>query len=332
MQLVQRAEHRLITNPVYRTTSNEIWAITSYFNPVSYRSRLENYHRFRAHLNAPLLTVELGYGKSFELRPRDADLLVQLQTDQVMWQKERLLNVALQELPDQCRLIVWLDCDILFERPDWLELSVEALQESVLIQPYSVVYDLKHDMHASDPIQGNVLMERESMAWRICNGSIDYSCTSTSMLGHYSPGHAWAVHRDAVERSGFYDAMILGSGDFAMAMAAIGRHNDIVSSYGMNTHQVKHYVAWSKKWHRAISNRIGVVEGGLRHLWHGHLEDRGYDRRYALLDQFAFDPYTDIEIDANGCWCWSSDKRGLHEYVKRYFRSRKEDGPAGHNL
>lgn len=311
---------------MHRTTSNEIWAITSYFNPIGYRSRLENYHKFREHLNAPLLTVELGHGRSFELKSRDADLLVQLHTDQIMWQKERLLNLALQELPDQCRRIVWLDCDILFERPDWLELAVEALDESVLIQPYSVVYDLKQGIDVSNPLQGNVLMQRESMAWKICNGSIDYDSTSTSMLGHYSPGHAWAVHRAAVECSGFYDAMILGSGDFAMAMAAVGRQDDIVTSYGMNPHQAKHYLAWSKKWHRAIKNRIGVVDGGLCHLWHGHLEDRGYDRRYASLDQFAFDPYTDIEIDPNGCWRWSSDKRELHEYVKSYFQSRKEDG------
>ena len=307
----------------------ELWAITSYFNPVGYRTRLENYHIFRRYLNIPLLTVELSFHGCFELTRNDADILVQIHEGDVMWQKERLLNIALQKLPDQCKYIVWLDCDIVFEREDWLEANVEALHNSVLIQPYSIVYDLKQGTDVSDTLQGNVLMQRESMAWKICHGTIDFDSTSTSMLGHYSPGHAWAVHRAAVEPSGFYDAMILGSGDFAMAMAAVEHYDDIVRSYGMNASQAKHYLTWSKKWSQAINGRIGVVEGGLRHLWHGHMEDRGYGRRYASFKQFAFDPYTDIKVGANGCWCWSSDKPELHAYCRKYFESRKEDGHRG---
>jgi hypothetical protein len=270
--------------------------------------------------------VELSFNGCFELNKNDADVLVQIHEGDVMWQKERLLNIALQELPDHCKIVMWLDCDIIFEREDWFESNLEALRENVLIQPYSTVYDLKQGIDASDTLQGNVLMQRESMAWKICNGTIDYESTSTSMLGHYSPGHAWAIHRNAVEPSGFYDAMILGSGDFAMAMAAVERYHDIVDSYGMDSAQAKHYLAWSKKWSGVIKGRIGVVEGGLRHLWHGHLEDRGYDSRYASLRQFDFDPYTDIEIGAKGCWCWNSEKPKLHEYLRKYFESRKEDG------
>ncbi len=307
----------------------ELWAITSYFNPVGYRTRLENYHTFRRHLPIPLLTVELSFTGGFELTTHDADVLVQIQEGDVMWQKERLLNLALHALPEQCTCVMWLDCDVVFEREDWIAANVEALKESVLIQPYSIVYDLKQGIDVSDTLQGNVLMHRESMAWKMCNKALDFDSTSTSMLGHYSPGHAWAGHRDAVEQSGFYDAMILGSGDFAMAMAAVDHSDDIVRSYGMNVSQAQHYLAWSKQWRRAIQGGIGVVEGGLRHLWHGHLEDRGYDRRYASLAPFAFDPYTDIEVGSQGCWCWSSDKPELHANVRKYFESRKEDGHQG---
>jgi hypothetical protein len=307
----------------------ELWAITSYFNPVGYRTRLDNYHIFRRYLNIPLLTVELSFHGSFELTRNDADILVQIHEGDVMWQKERLLNIALHKLPDQCKYIMWLDCDIVFEREDWLASTVEALHNSVLIQPYSIVYDVQQGTDVSDTLPGNVLMQRESMAWKICHGTIDFDSTSTSMLGHYSPGHAWAVQRAAVEQSGFYDAMILGSGDFAMAMAAVEHHDDIVRSYGMNASQAKHYLTWAKKWRQAIHGSIGVVAGGLRHLWHGHMEDRGYGRRYASFTQFAFDPYTDIKVGANGGWCWSSDKPELHAYCRKYFESRKEDGHQG---
>jgi hypothetical protein len=94
----------------------------------------------------------------------------------------------------------------------------------------------------------------------------------------------------------------------------------------MNSSQAKHYLNWSKKWSRVIKGRIGVVEGRIRHLWHGHLEDRGYGSRYVSLPQFDFDPYTDIVVGANSCWYWNSDKPELHEYIRKYFESRKEDG------
>ena len=89
-------------------------AITCYFNPVGYRRRLENYRIFRQRLKAPLVTVELSFGGGFHLSSQDADILVQLRSPSILWQKERLLNVALKS-PGRCNKVAWLDCDILFE-------------------------------------------------------------------------------------------------------------------------------------------------------------------------------------------------------------------------
>ena len=50
-----------------RPAVDGLWAITSYFNPVSYRSRRENYRLFRERLPVPIVTVELAYGADFEL-------------------------------------------------------------------------------------------------------------------------------------------------------------------------------------------------------------------------------------------------------------------------
>src|SRR5450759_1082712 len=73
-----------------------LWAITSYFNPVGYRRRLSNFRIFRERLKVPLVVVELTYGSDFELQEQDADILIQLRGGAVLWQKERLLNLALQ--------------------------------------------------------------------------------------------------------------------------------------------------------------------------------------------------------------------------------------------
>lgn len=134
------------------------------------------------------------------------------------------------------------------------------------------------------------------------------------------------IHRDALEGIGLYDGMILGSGDLGIAMAAIGRFDDIVLTYEMNPAQAKHYLAWAGRFYEIVNGSVGVIEGEIYHLWHGELEDRGYSLRYSRLKRFDFDPFKDITIDEKGFWRWNSNKTDLHEYVMSYFQSRNEDG------
>src|SRR6516165_1424185 len=109
-----------------------LWAITSYFNPSGYRNRLENYRLFREHLAVPLVTVEWAHDGCFALGPEDADVLVQVSGGDVLWQKERLLNVALRHLPDECDSVAWLDCDVIFDNEAWPVLASEALHHDAV--------------------------------------------------------------------------------------------------------------------------------------------------------------------------------------------------------
>ena len=62
-------------------------------------------------------------------RSDDADLLVQLRGGDVLWQKERLLNLGLKTLPDGCDKVAWIDGDVLFARPDWAAETARLLEE-----------------------------------------------------------------------------------------------------------------------------------------------------------------------------------------------------------
>ena len=84
-------------------------------DPAGYQRRKANYHVFRDRLRLPLLTVEWSQTGQFALGPADAELLIQLDGGDVMWQKERLLNVAIAHLPPQCTHVAWLDCDLIFD-------------------------------------------------------------------------------------------------------------------------------------------------------------------------------------------------------------------------
>ena len=69
---------------------------------------------------ANLLVVELAFGdEEFELEP--GENILQLRGGGVMWQKERLLNIAIEQLPADCTKVAWLDNDLIFDDPRWLE-------------------------------------------------------------------------------------------------------------------------------------------------------------------------------------------------------------------
>ena len=90
----------------------KLWAITCLFNPAGFRIRTDNYRIFRQQLRLPLLTVELAFEGGFELAEGDADILVQRRGGARLWQKERLLNIALEHLPDDCDAVVAVDADV----------------------------------------------------------------------------------------------------------------------------------------------------------------------------------------------------------------------------
>ncbi len=145
---------------------NELWAVTAYFNPVGYRRRRANYNLFRKHLRLPLATVELAYGGEFELGASDADILIRIRGQDVMWQKERLLNLAIEALPPSCSKVVWLDADLIFEEADWPERTARLLDRHPLVQPFSHAVLTDADWRPGDALPGDAVV-LQAVAHRI---------------------------------------------------------------------------------------------------------------------------------------------------------------------
>ena len=125
--------------------SSDLFVITSYFNPAGYETKRANFKKFVRGIEvagANLLVAELAFGDTpFELAP--GEHVLQLRASDVMWQKERLLTIAVERLPPSCRKVAWLDCDVLFENPDWLSQTADALEHYVIVQPFSRAIHLK---------------------------------------------------------------------------------------------------------------------------------------------------------------------------------------------
>ncbi len=308
------------------TVDAGVWAVTVYFNPMGYARRRANYRLFRARLNAPLVAVELAYGADFDLGPGDADILVQLRGRDVMWQKERLLNVAVQALPATCRRVVAVDCDVIFEADDWLERTDRLLDRFLLVQPFSHLHRMPPDWVPANGRPGDAEV-LHTPAFLLESGMPMETCLGTPAEERKcSTGSAWATHRALLDTHNVYDACIVGGGDSAFVRAAYGRFEDAMRLQLMNGMRRAHYLAWAQPFHAAVDASVACVNGHLLHLWHGTPRDRRYRNRNEALEPFLFNPYDDIAIDENQAWRWNSDKPEMHEYVRGYFASRREDG------
>ena len=257
-----------------------------------------------------------------------------------MWQKERLLNRALEALPPECHTVVWLDSDILFEREDWPQRAVEALEHAVLVQLFSRAHYLPREVDFSRPLAEQSYLQRRSTASGLVGGVLEQNAFGTSletlqahgMASDYSNGHAWVMRRELLEQAGFYEAMIVGGGDYVFLQAAIGQFEAVRDGHGWTApdcRQYQHFLRWAERFHRIVLGRIGMVPGDIFNLWHGELLNRRYLPRHRILTAHDFDPDRDIAIDENGCLRWSSDKPALRQAVLDYFQGRQEDGRQG---
>jgi hypothetical protein len=243
-----------------------------------------------------------------------------------MWQKERLLNLALRALPRSCRKVAWLDCDVVFEADDWSERTSTLLDRFALVQPFSHLHRMPREWEPGDERPAETEL-RLSVPFLIASGMPLVTCMGTS-AEHIacSPGYVWAGHRELLDEHGLYDACIVGSADGAMARAAYGCFDHAMRRQHMNSRRRRHYLAWAAAFYDAVGAKAAFVPGNLFHLWHGETEHRGYPDRYERLERFAFDPFRDIAMDQNGAWRWNSDKPDMHDYLREYFVSRREDG------
>jgi hypothetical protein len=305
-----------------------MWAITAYLNPMGYQARRDNFRRFRERLKVPLVAVELGFRDKYDLAAADADILVQIKGGDVLWQKERLLNLAVRALPADCSKVAWVDCDIIFDQPGWAEKVEAALDRVALAQLFRFVHQLPRGA-IPETVAREELPTRQSVLYAVASGLPIEACVNEKPVdGLYtmSRGFAWAAWRGLLDRHGLYDACIIGGGDRAMVYAIFGRYEEAISHFYMNEEEQRRYLDWAVPFSEAIGGAFEHVDNDIFHLWHGDMRRRGAASRQAGLRSFEFNPDRDIAVADSGAWRWNSNKPAMHEFMQSYFASRREDG------
>mmetsp|Transcript_38552 Transcript_38552/g.95496 ORF Transcript_38552/g.95496 Transcript_38552/m.95496 type:complete len:451 (-) Transcript_38552:707-2059(-) len=206
-----------------------IMAITTFFNPGRHLNKVANFRAFRQHLmdqGLLLVTVELIFRDAegeidadgrlidFQLTAEDSDILIKRSTARgnTLWQKERLMNIALAALPKECTKVVWLDSDLYFVNRNWVPRTAEILDKFPVVQPFAWLTYLPSD---EDPL--SYIPRLGDLPLGMGVGKIYHSAglamrhfqpyvfKSSFILGH--PGFAWAMRRNTLEAAGgFYEA------------------------------------------------------------------------------------------------------------------------------
>jgi len=307
-----------------------LWAITSYFNPAAYSRRRLAFDVFCQALDIPLLVVEQSLDGRQELNSSSAEIVLQAHGGDAMWQKERLLNIALDALPPECDQVAWLDCDILFENQNWVRLLESKLKDVPLVQLFHHVKYLDPRWKPGLAKEDHIERIRPSIVSGISSGLEAAEALEAPSPdrrpGTYANGMAWAANRQFIERHRFYDACIIGGGDRAITCAIYGCFSHIFKWHRMNEAQQACYLQWARPFFQECRGRAAYLEADIYHQWHGKASDRGLSSRHEGLMPFHFDPFADIEIGSGGCWRWSSRKPEMHQYFSKYFSKRREDG------
>jgi hypothetical protein len=308
----------------------DTWVVTSYFNPCRYRTRRENYDTFREHIaasGAEVFLVELATeAGEFELPPPEHGL--QIRDGSHLWQKERILNVAIDRLPGDCTKVVWLDCDVIFENPDWLAWTSETLERCAVLQPFTESVRMPRGQRsvaagASMPV-GSLVQESFAAAF-----ARDPALSRNApFFAHGHTGFAWAARRNVLAGPRLYDACLTGSGDHLMAHVFAGVLGSpcIPAMIGEGHAYSRHFARWAASMHEVCKGRLGHVPGRLFHLWHGDEQNRRYRVHNTAFRTFDFDPDRDIRPGAEGLWEWADASKEMRAWAVDMLESRKEDG------
>lgn len=311
-----------------------LYALTCYYNPLHGDLRLRNYQTFRRHLGIPLIAVEWSAHGHFELREEDADHLIQVSGGDLLWQKERLLNIGLEKARElDVDKIAVLDADIVFENPSWYEAVTQGLEKNVFVQCFQSIrylraYDyttLSHQALCDSPVEHAIeglfkfLEKGQSLYDEASRGLL--SVAAVKLRGN--PGLGTAINLKKVPDWRHYEGNIVGGGDLAMVAAINHQTDELFDMVPHTPEQQRHLLSWAQAVN-VDSISIGSVKEQVMHLWHGEIKDRQYRQRFSVLTQHGYDPVVHVDFEIPGALHFTPKGKTLQQAVEAYIRSRKD--------
>lgn len=296
-----------------KPTCDDTAVVFAYFSPTPYTKTLENFNSVQARLQAaqiPNFSAELLVG---DQQPRTrADYF--FCSDAAMFYKENLWNLLTKRIPEQYTKLVFIDADVVFSEPRWLDLCSNLLCDADVIQPmeWCLTADSSH--------------VKRSIACGISNRDLAQLDVLT-----YHPGFGVGVRREWLDSvGGFYDQSILGSGDVVFWSAVAKALFD-----DKNTHEIwpigktnlQKYCGIPEYTQRIRSHvpRVNFAQNVKAvHMPHGQFSTRKYTSRLNTLQATEL---AVVSKNKDGVYEWSDPMTPAKQKIANYFAAREEDGP-----
>jgi hypothetical protein len=288
-----------------------LYVILPYFNYCNFKKRrtlfIDFVHRIK-YARVRVVVVECG---------RDLPLFLpvwkhyRLRETSPVWIKENLINYGVSKLPADWQFMAWIDADLTFLSPTWVQDTIKALGSSDVVQMFQTAVNMGPT--------GEAFKIDKAFAHMYLSGSPYHR---TDKYGHWHPGYAWAITKPAYQKiGGLLSWAILGSGDRHLAMALIGRVHD---SYHQGVHN--NYKSLLDDFQKRCKGlTLGCVPGSILHHWHGSLDNRKYRERWLILVDNKYDPLMDVGLDKHGVIHLTLEGMRLEVPLIRYFMDRLED-------
>jgi|KBSMisStaDraftv2_1062788.scaffolds.fasta_scaffold429238_1 hypothetical protein len=241
-----------------------------------------------------------------------------------VWHKEGIINAAVSRLPNDWEYVAWVDADVAFTNPFWVQETIQQLQHYPVVQMFHTAWDLDPENNPLRQFKGFPASLEENPNEPDIPGNSYYYGVEAAKMGFWHPGYAWACTRKAWDTfGGLLDVNIVGGGDHQMANALIGRVKKTIPAHSTPAYR-RAVLGWESH-ALLLKKNIGYVPGTLLHYWHGKKVKRGYFDRWKILTQNKYDPITDVRYDWQGLLQLAGNKPKLRDDLRAYFRQRQED-------
>lgn len=312
-------------SPCFSNTQ-KLLIVVPYFNPLGDLQREKSFLRFKQKLkqnlsNSRVLIVETLLGensKKAEWNLEESSFHhLKTYSSAILWQKERLLNLALDyAVAEGFEFMTWLDADLEMEDPYWEARLCKNLESNEFLQCFDAAY-----------LEEN----HKGTKYRIKRSAASHFGAKQSLANKgIASGLAWAARVSCLKKCRFFDAAIVGGGDTAFYYALLKTQvpaddwHLALSNVSFFQKMPPKLLVDFKKWtanKEQESIKIGALEQNLKAYYHGEQYLRQKRSRYNALQDF--DPSTELEITASGAWTWSKQANPRHiQVVEEFFKLR----------
>jgi len=264
-----------------------------------------------------LLTVECAYENSpFTLtQPNYEPYNIQVRTDSAFFQKESMINLAVSKLPQDAKYVSWVDYEVEFTNPNWLNDSIKALNMFKIAQLFDEVSFVNNN--------GEELKREKGFASQLGNKK-NLEKKNYEIAAAVS-GFGWGIRKDALkELNGLIDFTLIGNNEKVMAYCLGGKMEDYVPE-GIAENFRDAIKNWQKKATTIFTQGVGFIPGIIKVNNSLAKRDRKFIERWEILAENGFDPRNDLQKDAAGLYVLSASKPKLNEELRILFDTANDE-------